>query len=181
MLSILLKEMKSDLHKTMKREVEMRKTNTTSGTMYEAVIAVKEVVRAIISMFPEINSRPEKATDEQTIQLLKKYITTEKVRELYIQHILSGTMVIGLSSKELNKLQKSKLTELGDGLTSIKIGIAQSYLPKTATVHANDIKEWIKRNIDFNDYKNKMQAMGPIMKEFKGADGNIVRKIIEGM
>ena len=178
-MSDLLKQMKDDLHKAMKREVEMRKTNTCSGTMYEACMAVKDVVRTIISMFPELGLKPEQAVDDNTIQLLKKYVSLEKTRELYLQHILSGEMVIGLSSKELSKLQKEKISDMGDELTSMKIGIAKSYLPKEAGVV--EIKEWIEKNIDFSQYKNKMQAMGLIMKEFKGCDGNVVKQVIMSM
>jgi hypothetical protein len=180
MLSKLLKTMKDDLHKAMKLEIEMRKTNTTSGTIYEACIAVKNIVRSIISMYPEIGIKPENATDEQTIKLLKKYISIEKVRELYIQHILSGTIVMGISASKLNVLQKQKIIDLGDKLTSMKIQMAQTYIPEINTFTANEIHEWIKRNINWDDYKNRIQAMGPTMKHFKGADGNVVRKIIEG-
>ena len=178
-MSDLLKQMKDDLHKAMKREVEMRKTNTCSGTMYEACIAVKDVVRTIISMFPEIGLKPDQAIDDNTIQLLKKYVSLEKTRELYLQHVLSGFMVMGLSAKELSKLQKEKIADMGDELTSMKISIAQSYLPKQAGVV--EIKEWVEKNIDFSKFKNKMQAMGPIMKEFKGCDGNVVKQVIMSM
>jgi hypothetical protein len=180
MLSVLLRKMKKDLHVAMKREIEMKKTDTDSGTIYEACISVKEMVRSVISMCPEIGSKPEKVTDEQTIQLIKRFIMMEKTRLLYTEKHLTEVMVKDLSASKLNVLTKNTITDLGDKLTSMKISIAQSYLPKTATISANDIKEWIKRNINFDDYKNKMQAMGPIMKHFKGADGNIVRKILEG-
>ena len=178
-MSQLLKLMKDDLHKAMKREVQIRKDTNPSGTIYNACIAVKHVARSIISMFPEIGIKPDKASDDDSIKLLKKYISIEKIGELYIQHHLSGTMVIGLSSKELNALQKNTIIYMGDELTSMNISIAKSYLPKEAGVV--EIKEWIEKNIDFSQYKNKMQAMGPIMKEFKGCDGNVVKQLILSM
>lgn len=176
MNSQLLSEMKSDLKKAMSREVEFRREGTNSGTLYEATMSIKNVVRAIISMYPELGTKPDKATDEQTIQLLKKYVLQEKTRELYVQKILTEADVSGLSAKELNNLIKSKITEMGKELTSMNIGIAQSYLPKEVSV--DEIKEWIIENIDFSQYKNKMQAMGPIMKQFNGADGNVVKQIL---
>jgi len=179
MLSVLLEKMKSDLHKAMKREVEMRKSDTTSGTMYEACMSIKDVVRAIISMFPEIGTKPDKATDDDTIQLLKKYITIEKTRELYLQKIFTEEIVSGLSAKELSTLTKEKISELGDELTSMKIGFAKAYLPKE--VSAIEIKEWIDKNIDLSQFKNNMQAMKPIMEHFKGVDGNVVKQIIMRM
>jgi len=47
---------------------------------------------------------------------------------------------------------------LGNSLTSPKIEIAQSYLPKQAS--EEEIISWIKENIEFSNYKNKMQANG---------------------
>ena len=43
-----------------------------------------------------------------------------------------------------------------------------------------EIIAWIKENIDFSEYKNKMQAMGAIMKHFgKQADGKMVNEILQ--
>jgi Glu-tRNA(Gln) amidotransferase subunit E-like FAD-binding protein len=43
-----------------------------------------------------------------------------------------------------------------------------------------EIISWIKENIDFSEYKNKMQAMGAIMKHFgKQADGKMVNEILQ--
>jgi hypothetical protein len=43
-----------------------------------------------------------------------------------------------------------------------------------------EIIAWISENIDFSDFKNKMQAMGPIMKHFgKQADGKMVNQILQ--
>ena len=56
--------------------------------------------------------------------------------------------------------------------------ILQSYLPKQVT--REEIEAWIKENIDFSQYKNKMQAMGTIMKQFgKTADGKQVNQILK--
>lgn len=178
-MSDLLKEMKSDYTKEMKREVEMRKSQTCSGTVYEVTIAVKDVVRSIISMFPEIGLKPDQASDDHVIQLLKKFITIEKTRELYLQKILTEENVNGLSSKELSIYTKETILRLGDDLTSPKIKIATSYLPKQTG--AVEIKEWIDANIDFSKFKNNIQAMKPIMEQFKGADGNVVKQIIMRM
>jgi hypothetical protein len=39
---------------------------------------------------------------------------------------------------------------------------------------------WITENIDFSQYKNKMQAMGTIMKHFgKTADGKMVNQVLQ--
>jgi uncharacterized protein YqeY len=55
-----------------------------------------------------------------------------------------------------------------------------NYIPKM--VSADEIKKWIEENVDFSQYKNKMQAMKPIMAHFgQTADGNVVKDIIMNM
>ena len=52
------------------------------------------------------------------------------------------------------------------------------YLPKKVT--NEEVKEWIKENIDFSQYKNKMQAMKPIMTYFGNkTNGNDVKNILK--
>ena len=47
-------------------------------------------------------------------------------------------------------------------------------------VSREEIIAWIEGNIDFSHYKNKMQAMAPIMKHFgAAADGNTVKAILQ--
>jgi hypothetical protein len=58
------------------------------------------------------------------------------------------------------------------------LNILESYLPQMA--NREEIVSWIKANIDFSGYKNKMQAMGAIMKHFgKQADGKMVNEILQ--
>ena len=55
--------------------------------------------------------------------------------------------------------------------------ILESYLPKQ--VSDDEIREWIRGNIDFSAFNNRMQAMRPIMTHFgSSTDGNIVKKIL---
>ena len=96
---------------------------------------------------------------------------------MYIDKHLTEVDVKDVTASEIKKIVNSKLTELGDTLTSPEIRAAQSYLPKQAT--EEEIREWIKNNIDFSQFKNKMQAMGPIMNQFKGSDGNFVKNILK--
>lgn len=131
-------------------------------------------------MFPEIGKKPHDANDDDVIKLLKKYISQEKERLLYhYRHIKEEDVEGGITYKELKKIVDEKIQELGDSLTSEKIEIAKNYLPKQAS--EEEIITWIKENIDFSQFKNKMQAMGPIMKQFKGCDGNFVKNILMGL
>ncbi len=80
--------------------------------------------------------------------------------------------------KKLVKSEKELLEKKGAETDSEFIRIVENYLPKMAT--DEEIMGWIKQNIDFSEFKNKMQAMGSIMKHFGAtADGNAVKKILQ--
>lgn len=81
--------------------------------------------------------------------------------------------------KKLIKSERELLASSGkDG--SEYLTILESYLPKQAG--EQEIRNWIATNIDFSAFKNKMQAMRPIMAHFgSAADGNVVKDILESM
>jgi uncharacterized protein YqeY len=82
--------------------------------------------------------------------------------------------------KIIKKLVKSELEVLeksGAARSNRFVEVAESYLPQLADEKA--IRTWITENIDFSEFKNKMQAMRPIMQHFgANADGNMVKKIL---
>jgi len=175
-MSEILKQIREDLKLAMSMEVQYRKMGWTHGIAYDTTIAQKTVSRSIISMFPEIGKKPAEANDDDTIKLLKKYISQEKERLLYTDKHITESVVKYITPYKLKKLVKNKIQELDDRLTSYPIKLAQKYLPKQAT--EEEIGAWIHENIDFSIYKNKIQAMGPIMKHFKGCDGNFVKNLL---
>jgi uncharacterized protein YqeY len=60
---------------------------------------------------------------------------------------------------------------------AVFLAICSDYIP--IEVSEEVIESWIRENIDLSQYKNKMQAMGPVMGFFKGrVDGNVVKTII---
>lgn len=82
--------------------------------------------------------------------------------------------------KKLVKSEKEVLAQSGGGETNRFVEVAESYLPRMAT--EDEIAAWIRDNIDFSQFKNKMQAMSPIMAHFgASAEGNVVKKILQGM
>lgn len=82
--------------------------------------------------------------------------------------------------KKLMKSEKEVLEHKGEAADSEFIKVIENYLPKMAT--EEEITAWIHQNIDFSQFKNKMQAMSLIMKHFgTTADGNFVKKIIQKM
>jgi len=82
--------------------------------------------------------------------------------------------------KKLNKAEREVLATKGDPADSKFIETIENYLPKMAA--EAEIRGWIAQNVDFAQYKNKMQAMGQIMKHFGAtADGSAVKKILQEM
>ncbi len=80
--------------------------------------------------------------------------------------------------KKLIKSEREVLAAKGEEKDSPFIEIIDAYLPKMAS--EAEIRAWIDGNVDFSQFKNKMQAMGIIMKHFGGAaDGNAVKAILQ--
>jgi uncharacterized protein YqeY len=82
--------------------------------------------------------------------------------------------------KKLIKSEKEVLEQKGETADSAFIEIIETYLPKMAS--EAEILSWIREHVDFSQFKNKMQAMGVIMKHFGAtADGNVVKEILQKM
>lgn len=82
--------------------------------------------------------------------------------------------------KKLIHSEKEMLVAKGVPDDSAFIQILEAYLPKPISRH--EILDWIHQNIDFSEFKNKMQAMKPIMSHFgSSADGNVVKQILQDM
>lgn len=82
--------------------------------------------------------------------------------------------------KKLIKSEKEVLSREGKRETSPYLEVLSAYLP--AMVSEAEIADWIRVNIDLQGYKNKMQAMGDIMRHFgSNADGAMVKKILQRM
>jgi len=112
-----------------------------------------------------------------------------KRRDLSKKHKDALRIVIGelqrQKTKELSDAEVTKIIrklvdyekELKERRDQEYIDVLESYLPRAAT--EEEIVEWVRQNIDFSAYKNKMQAMKDIMAHFASrADGNTVKDIL---
>lgn len=80
--------------------------------------------------------------------------------------------------KKLYKAEKEVLDRQGRKEDSQFMAILERYLPQR--VSQADIESWIRANIDFSAYGNKMQAMRDIMRHFgNSADGNMVKAVLQ--
>jgi len=124
---------------------------------------VRNTLRMIISEFPKL-------TVPITLESGKKSTRLKKPEEI------TDDDVIGIT-KGLTKSEQTVL-EITGQTTSDYLEILQSYLPQMIDREAITI--WISENIDFSQYKNRMQAMGSVMKHFgKLAEGKIVNQILK--
>ena len=125
---------------------------------------VRDTMRQIMAEF-------HKLTVPLTLESGKKSTRPKKPEEITDDDILG--VIKGLVKSEQTVLEIKKEE------TSKYLETLQSYLPATAT--REEIAAWIRANIDFSQFKNKMQAMGPVMKHFgKLADGKQVNQILRG-
>jgi uncharacterized protein YqeY len=124
---------------------------------------IRNAMRLVMAEFPKL-------TVPLTLESGKKTTRPKKPEEITDDDILG--IIKGLVKSEQTVLEFKKEE------SSEYLEILQSYLPKTAS--REEIVAWIKENIDFSQYKNKMQAMGTIMKHFgKQADGKQVNQILK--
>ncbi|MFH0728384.1 MAG: GatB/YqeY domain-containing protein [Pseudomonadota bacterium] len=81
--------------------------------------------------------------------------------------------------KKLVKSEREVLQQKGNAAAASPfIDIIETYLPRTAS--EAEIAAWVRENVDFSQFKNKMQAMKPVMAHFGSrADGNMVKKILQ--
>jgi uncharacterized protein YqeY len=124
---------------------------------------LKNAIRQIMSEF-------FKLTLPVVLEGGKKSTRPKKPEEITNEDIIG--IIQGLIKSEHIVLEARKET------TSEYLRILEAYLPRQ--VSQDEIVAWIKANIDFGQYKNKMQAMGAIMKHFgRTADGKLVNQILK--
>ena len=124
---------------------------------------VRTTLRMIISEFPKL-------TVPITLESGKKSTRLKKPEEITDDDVIG--IIKGLTKSEQTVLEITGQT------ASDYLEILQSYLPQMIDREAITI--WISENIDFSQYKNRMQAMGSVMKHFgKLADGKIVNQILK--
>ena len=131
--------------------------------MLEKNEQVRNTLRLIMAEFPKL-------TVPLTLESGKKSTRLKKPDEI------TDDDVIGII-RGLSKSEQTVLEATGEK-TSGYLDVLQTYLPKM--VDQAEIISWIKDNIDFSQFKNRMQAMGPVMKHFgKLADGKLVNQILK--
>jgi uncharacterized protein YqeY len=132
-------------------------------SMLNKDVAARSAIRQIMAEFPKL-------TVPITLESGKKSTRLKTNEEITDDDIVG--IIQGLAKSERIVLE-AKNEE-----SSAYLDILKLYLPKMAT--REEIVAWIRENIDFSDFKNKMQAMGTIMKHFgKQADGKMVNEILQ--
>jgi uncharacterized protein YqeY len=121
----------------------------------------RDVLKIAIAEFSRENPKKllpgqdmKKLSDERVVEILKSLIDGDK------------------KTAELAKIQE----------VSPFVLILEEYLPEEVTVEpasGDEIKEWIKANLDLATFKNRLQAMRPLSEAFRGrADGDRLKEIL---
>ena len=132
-------------------------------SMLNKDVEARSAIRQIMAEFPKL-------TVPITLESGKKSTRLKTNEEITNDDIVG--IIQGLTKSERMVLE-AKNEESSAYLVILKL-----YLPKMAS--REEIIAWIRENIDFSDFKNKMQAMGSIMKHFgKQADGKMVNQILQ--
>lgn len=132
-------------------------------SMLNKDVAARGAIRQVMAEFPKL-------TVPITLESGKKSTRLKTNEEITDDDIVG--IIQGLAKSERIVLE-AKNEESSDYLN-----ILQLYLPQM--VSREEIIAWMRDNIDFSEYKNKMQAMGSIMKHFgKQADGKMVNEILQ--
>jgi len=106
------------------------------------------------------------AKEKDTLRVVVGEMQRQKSKTLSDQEV----------AKILKKLAASE-RELGERRDEEYLQILEAFLPQEAT--ADEIETWILSIIDFDQYKNKMQAMRDILNHFgPRTDGNTVKSIL---
>ncbi len=132
-------------------------------SMLQKNVAARSAIRQIMAEFPKL-------TVPITLESGKESTRLKSGDEITDDDIIG--IILGLAKSERLVL------EAKDEDSSEYLEILKQYLPRMAD--REEVIAWIKENIDFSEYKNKMQAMGTIMKHFgKQADGKMVNEILK--
>ena len=148
-------EMSISLHDKLKMDLKK--------AMLQKDPEVRNTMRQIMAEFPKL-------TIPLTLKSGKKSTRLKKPEEITDDDVLG--IIKGLVKSEQTVLELKKEE------TSEYLEILRAYLPAMAS--REEIAAWIKANINFSQYKNKIQAMGPVMKHFgKQADGKQVNQVLK--
>ena len=125
----------------------------------------RDTIRQIMSEFPGL-------TVPIRLESGKKTTRPKKAEEITDDDIIDIIRRLVKSEKTVLEAKKE--------VTSRYLQLLETYLPQMAT--REEIVAWIEANVDLENLKSPMQAMGPIMKHFgKQADGNQVKGILQDL
>ena len=124
---------------------------------------VRDTLRQIMSEFPNLTAPIQLESGKKTTRLKKpEEITDDDILDI-IRRLVKSEKIVLEAKKETSS----------DYLQTL-----ERYLPRMAT--RKEITAWVRANIDLEDFKSPLQAMGPVMKHFgKQADGSLVKQILQ--
>lgn len=128
-----------------------------------------------------INKKDLSSEDRNLFKLLKAEFQREPTKEISDKKAISIIKRMIKNNEEMMKYKKDHFFFKERQRLFTDNVMLHLFIPKS-NISDDDIKNWIKENIDFSQYKNKMQAMKSIMNHFKDSvEGSHVKEILEQM
>jgi len=117
-----------------------------------------------------------KAKAREILKLVKSDIQKEKYKDVSDEVVLTIIKNFVSNAKEMLTYFDKDDKKYIDNRRIIEV--LEPFIPKIEKVSDEEIRDFIN-NMDLSIYKNKIQAMKPIMKHFGNtADGNTVKNIL---
>lgn len=123
-----------------------------------------------------IKSKSTPISFKNTAKLLKSEFQREATKEISDKQAIK---IIKRMIKSNEQMIEYARTETDKFVLIVANSELSLFLPES-NVSDDEIENWIKENIDFSQYKNKMQAIKPIMQHFEDSvDGSKIKEILE--
>ena len=124
---------------------------------------VRDTMRLIIGAFPTLTVNITLESGKKTTRVK----TPEEITDDDLCNII----------RKFIKSEKTVLEHKNE-TSSDYLELLNTYLPRMAT--PEEIEQWIRDHVDFENLNSPMQAMGTVMKHFgKQADGNQVKEVLK--
>ncbi|MFP4392652.1 MAG: GatB/YqeY domain-containing protein [Desulfohalobiaceae bacterium] len=104
--------------------------------------------------------------EKQALRVVVGELQRQRNKELSDQEVVQILRKLINSEKEMGQRQDQDYIQL-----------LEAFMPQEAS--QEEIAQWIRENVDFSKYSNKIQAMREIMAHFGArADGNTVKTVL---
>lgn len=130
-----------------------------------------------------LSGRTEKYTkqDINNLKFLKAELQRGKDKVVSDDAVIK--ILVGLVRSQQEMQKKVTGDVLSDSVNFVRIilGFIPDNILNQIFIHDFQVVDWIERNIDFSQLKNRMQAIKIVQKQFPYIDGNLIKDALKMM